>query len=256
MKPKRVMQTFAVLVAAGILGGCAEQTRSRMDIDPLTDQALRKMGATIGGARSFSFHSVATMEELIDTGQMAEFSREVRFVVRRPDRLRAEGHEGDHALTLWYEGKTLTVFEKVSNTCASVQVPGRLDAMLDNVADKHGLTFPLSDLLFSDPYKVLTADAHMGRYVGLEKADGAECHHLLFTQERIDWQIWIDAGDKAVPRKFSIDYKNAPGRPQFTAVLSDWNLSAQASEDQFKPIVPKDARKAEITQLLTAGEGE
>lgn len=257
MKPNRVMQTFAVFVAAGVLGGCAEQTRSRMDIDPRADDALRRMSATIGGAKSFSFQAVATMDEPVDTGQLAQFTRENRIVVRRPDRIRAEARQDEDALFLWYEGKTLTVLDKASNTYSTLRVPSRIDVMLDEIAVKHGLTLPLADLLFSDPYKALTTDAHMGRYVGEQAVDGCKCHHLLFTQELIDWQIWIDAGKEAVPRKFVIDYKSLPGRPEFSAVLSDWNLSASTGEEMFKSTVPKDAKQVELPRLFeAAAKGE
>jgi hypothetical protein len=257
MSNARLKSALGAAALAICLSGCAEQARSRMDIDPRADDALRRMSAAIGGAKSFSFRAVATMDEPVDTGQLAEFTRENRIVVRRPDRIRAEAHQGDDALFLWYAGRTLTVHDKASNTYAALQVPGRIDAMLDDVAAKHGLTLPLADLLFSDPYKTLTADAHMGRYVGLAELGGVKCHHLLFTQELIDWQIWIDAGKESVPRKFVIDYKNLPGRPEFSAVLSDWNLTAPTGDEQFKSAVPKDARKVELAHLFeAAAKGE
>jgi hypothetical protein len=256
MKRIRFGSALAAILAAGVLSGCAEQTRSRMDIDPAADAALRKMSAAISGAKSFSFRSVATMDEPVATGQLAQFTRENRIVVRKPDRILAEAHQDDDVLFLWYEGKTLTAFDKATNTYATLPVPGRIDTMLDDVAGKHGLTLPLADLLFSNPYKTLTADVDRGRYVGLVELGGVKCHHLLFTQEFIDWQIWIDAGQEAVPRKFVIDYKSLPGRPEFSAVLSDWNLAAPADENRFKPVLPKDAKQVELKKLISQAEGE
>ncbi len=252
MNAARVMRTAAMLMAVGILSGCSEQSRSRVDIDAQADDALRKMSAAIGGARALSFRCVATMEEPVATGQMAQFTRENRIVVRRPDRIFAEAREGDDALSLWYDGRSVTILDRQANTYALLQVPGQIDAMLDEMANKHGLTLSLADLLFSDPYRVLTAEAQMGRYVGLHEADGVMCHHLLFTQENIDWQIWIEAGMKPVPRRFAIDYKSLPGRPSFSALLSDWNLSPAAGDELFKPAVPNDARKVELAQLSEA----
>jgi hypothetical protein len=257
MKPRRLGAALAAVLVAGAVGGCAEQTRPRMAIDPRADDALHRMSAVLGRARSFSFRAVATMDEPVATGQMAQFTRENRIVVRRPDRIRAEAHQGDDALFVWYEGRTLTAHDKASNTYATLQVPGQIDAMLDDVALKHGLTLPLADLLFADPYKVLTADAHMGRYVGLDELGRVKCHHLLFTQETIDWQIWVDAGKEAVPRKLVIDYKSLPGRPEFSAVLSDWDLSASTRDEVFRSVVPKNAKKVELAKLFeAAAKGE
>jgi hypothetical protein len=257
MKARRAMQVFAILVAAGVFGGCTKQARSGIDIDPRADETLRKMSATVGGAKSFSFRSVVTMDEPVDTGQLAQFTRENRIIVCRPDRLRAEARQGDDALFLWYEDETLTIFDKASNVYAVLEVPNRIDAMLDDIALKHGLTLPLADLLFSDPYRVLTADVLMGRYAGLDEVGGVKCHHLLFTQETIDWQIWIDAGEKPVPRRFVMDYKSLPGRPEFSAVLSDWNLAASGGEQLFRPAVTTDAEKVELRKPFAAtAQGE
>jgi hypothetical protein len=246
---------LALILMAGPLSGCMEAGGHR-GFDPRADAALRKMSAAVGGARSFSFHSVTTMDEPIATGQLAQFSRENHIVVRRPDRIAAEGRQDEDALFLWYEGRNLTVLDKTAKLYATLDVPNRIDAMLKEVAVQHRLTLPMADLLFSDPYRVLTANAYTGRYVGLEKIAGVECHHVLFTQENLDWQMWIDAVGAPVPRKFVIDYKSMPERPQFSAVLSDWRLSAATPAEQFKPIIPPDAKKVDISHVLAAGKGE
>ncbi len=239
-----------MLMAAGVLSGCAEQVTRPARVDPQADEALRKMSAALAGARAFSVRGAMTMDEPVAEGHLAQFSRETNIVVRRPDRLMAERHEGDDVYIAWYTGNELTILDKRANTCAVAKVPGRIDDMLDEVATKYSLTMPLADLLFADPYKVLIADVLTGKYVGLHEVGGVNCAHLLFTQENVDWQIWIDAGREPLPRKVVIDYKHAPGRPQFIAVLSDWDLAASAVEDRFKPVLPKGVRKIEMDELL------
>jgi hypothetical protein len=247
----------AVLLVAGLSGGCAEQAARPARVDPRADEALRKMSAALGSATAFSFRSVSTMDEPVATGQMAQFSRETRVLVRRPDRVFAEARQDQDELSFWYEGRAVTVVDKASNTYAAVQVPARIDDMLDELANKHGLTLPLADLLFADPYKVLTADVLTGKCVGLHEVGGVKCTHLLFTQENVDWQIWIDAGKEPLPRKIVIDYKTVPGRPEFSAVLSDWDLSPSAEDGRFKPAVPNGAKKVELARLFeTATKGE
>ncbi len=243
---------FVALAAAS--GGCADEKQRTMDIDPRARDALRGMSRALGGANSFSFHTTTVMDQVIAAGQTGQFSRESRVVVRRPDRLFAEGKEGDGTFDFWYQGSTLTVLERPANFAATLDTPGHIDEMLDMVAKQYGLTVPLSDFLFTDPYKILTAEVHSGRYVGQNEVEGTKCHHLLFTQELIDWQIWIDAASPPVPRKFAIDYKVMPGRPQFTALFSDWNLSAATGDDTFKPVLPDGVKRVDLNALLKAAE--
>lgn len=219
-------------------------------IDPRAEKTLRSMSDKLGHARALSFKAATSMDEPIETGQMAQASRELKVAVHRPDRAFVECHAGDDVWALWYRGKEITLLDKTGNVYASVAAPATIDGMLEDVAQKHGLTLPLADLLFSDPYKVLTQEVRTGRYVGLHEVSGVKCHHLLFTQNGVDWQIWIDAGETPLPRKFVIDYKNAPGRPQFTAIFSDWKLSDPPKEDQFEPVIPKSAQKMALKKLL------
>ncbi len=250
MKHVRLGFAFVALQIVVVLSGCAAEATRPAHIDPRADQALRRMSAAIGGAQSFAVSATTTMDELLATGQLAEFSRQTRIVVRRPDRLFAEIHTTERAWLLWHAGSDLTILDKKAGTCASARVPEPIDDMLDELAAKYNLTMPLADLLFADPYKVLTADVLTGRFVGTHEVNGVECAQLLFTQENVDWQIWIEADKAPVPRKVVIDYKNLPGRPQFTAMLSDWSLSAAAGDEQFKPVLPKNVTTIEIARML------
>lgn len=254
MERVRIGMTWVVLLAAGVLSGCTQEVKRPARIDPRADEALRRMSAALSGSRSFSVRSTTTVDELLPSGQLGEFSRETTVTLRRPDRLLAEIQRGDDAWLLWHSDNDLTVLDRKVNTWATVKVPASNDDMLDDLARKHGLTMPLADLLFTDPYKVLTAEARTGSFVGTSQLNGVECSQLLFTQDNVDWQIWIATDKTALPRKIVIDYKNQPGRPQFTAVLRDWNLSAEAGDHQFKPALPKDVRKIEFAQMLQDSE--
>lgn len=255
MKRASLGALLALLLGAAWLTGGPDAQTSR-DFDPRADEALRKMSAALAGAKSFSFRSLTTMEEPIAPGQLAQFSRENRIVLQRPDRLYAEGRQDEDTLSLWYDGRAVTLLDKRANTSAVLKAPGGIDDMLAIAATRYGLTLPLADFLVSDPYKVLTADATTGRYVGLEDVAGTRCHHILFTQGALDWQLWIAASGAPVPRKFLIDYKLRPERPQFTAELSDWSLQPAVPDGEFTPNVPQDAKKVDIAALLAAGRGE
>ena len=101
----------------------------------------------------------------------------------------------------------------------------------------------------------MTERVQQGHYVGLHQVNGRDCHHLAFRQKLVDWQIWIDAGEKAVPRKLLIIYKKLPDQPRFGATLDDWNLSPNIADDQFVFAPPPDARRVEPDELLDDEQG-
>jgi len=221
-----------------------------MHIEPEADAALQRMSTALAHAQSFAFQAATTFDEPLAAGQLAQVSRKTRVTVHRPDRVFAEIHEGNDVSMLWYAGTDLTIYDTADNVFSAIRVPAQIDAMLDDVVKRYDLTIPLADLLFSDPYKILTSNIVTGKFIGVHKVNGTSCKHLLFTQENVDWQIWIDADTEPLPRKVVIDYKNLPGRPQFVAVLSNWNLHAQTGNEQFTPALPSNAKRIDMADLL------
>jgi hypothetical protein len=114
------------------------------------------------------------------------------------------------------------------------------------LAQKFGLTIPLADLLFADPYKTLIANVRSAQYLGMGYVFNDKCHHLAFRQEGVDWQIWLDDGPKPLPRKVVITYKESAGHPQYTSFLSNWNLAADVPDSAFAAQIPAGAKKVEF----------
>jgi hypothetical protein len=75
------------------------------------------------------------------------------------------------------------------------------------------------------------------------------------VEKFIDWQIWIEDGKQLVPRKIVITYKTMPGSPQFTAVLSEWDLKTRLPESIFTADIPADQGITKI-EFLTVKEAD
>jgi hypothetical protein len=196
------------------------------------------------------------MEDRADSGQLAQFSRDSVITIRRPDLFMAEVRRGQEMHRFWHHGKEFTILNVRRNEYAVIQTPQRIEEMLDFLADKHGIVIPLDDLLYPDPYRNLVAHIETGVFVDQSDIAGHKCDHLLFTQDNVDWQIWIDTGAQAVPRKVVITYKDDPDRPQYEAVLDDWQLDVAVDASQFAPQIPASAKKVDIKDLRDSEEGE
>jgi hypothetical protein len=109
-----------------------------------------------------------------------------------------------------------------------------------------GIDLPLIDLAMSDPYQNATAKVQGSRYYGISPVLGVPCHHLAFTQENVDWQVWIEDGPQPLIRKFVITQKNEPGAPEFTALITRWNMTDRIADSDFVFERPKGASKIEM----------
>ncbi len=252
MRPFAHHRVPLALAAAVLLGG-ALQALAAPKIDAQADQHLKAMCSLLAGLRTFSLTAQESYDESPGSGGMVQVSNQRRVTVRRPDRLAGEATGDTANREFYYDGQTATLFDRTQKVYAVVKVPGTIDAMLDRMVETYGVSQPLADFLFTDPHKVLTERVVSGRYVGKHQVGGGAaarpCHHLAFQQAEIDWQLWIDAGERPFPRKLLIVYKKAPGAPRYTATLDEWDLSLQTTDETFTFKAPDGARKIEVLSI-------
>jgi len=215
-------------------------------IDPRAKEILKKMSDYLKNARGFSFHADISFDEVLPSGLKLQFSATNKISVRRPNRIHAS-YDGDlDQRKFWYDGKSVTLLDTEENLYSTFAAPPEIDAAIDFAIEQYGLSVPLADLLYSDPYQILTENVVQGFYVGLSKVQGVDCYHLVFSQDTIDWQVWIEVSNRPVPRKVVITYKNQTGSPQYTALLSDWDFTSPLPDSLFNFQRPEGAEQIDI----------
>jgi hypothetical protein len=218
-----------------------------------TDKILQAMGDYLKTAKQFSFHAEITFDDIMPSGQKIQYSASNDIAVRRPDGVYAESQSDLGNMRFWYDGKNMTLMDVSLNVYAKVPVPSKIDDALDHLMDKYGFSPPLVDFIYHNAYNTLIENVEFGFYVGLHNINGIRCHHLAFVQKDIDWQIWIEDGKQMVPKKLTITYKNVPESPQFTAVLSEWDLDARLPDLLFNAdlISTKNLAKIDFMDVTT-----
>jgi hypothetical protein len=233
----------AVLGSVALVGGSQQEAPK---IEPKADQYLKAMSNYLAGLQTYSFQVEEFIDEVQDDGQKLQFSNQRQMSVSRPNHVFGED-VGDTANSLfYYDGKTVTVYDRRQKTYATEKVPGTIDAMLDDLHDRFDTHQTLADFLFADPYKVFTENVQSGSYVGLNQVGKVKCHHLAFRQNLLDWQIWIDAGKQPLPRKLVITFKRQEGQPQYTALIHRWDVNPKLSDEMFQFQAPEGVRKVDF----------
>ncbi|MDJ0950271.1 MAG: DUF2092 domain-containing protein [Alphaproteobacteria bacterium] len=210
---------------------------------------LEKMAETLKGSPQFAFSADVTWDMPTSTGIFLQLGQKADVLLRRANNLKVNVAGDIINREIWYDGKALTVVDPGTRTYATQDVPGSIDEALDFIMRSYGITPPLADFLYSDPFAVMTERADSGIYVGLHTVRGKRAHHLVFTQREIDWQIWISESDPPLPLRFAITYRTQPGIPRYTAVFSEWELSPQVSNDTFAFKAPDDAKRVMFVPL-------
>lgn len=210
---------------------------------------LQNMTDFMNSLEQFTFHSNATEDQMLASGQKLQFARTMKIFIRRPNRFRADVTGDLENQQLFYDGQTITLLDTDHNFYGTIQVPDTIDVALDHALKSFSLRAPLADLIRPDSFDLLTEHVTSSSYIGLHHVDGFRCHHLAFRQDDIDWQVWIEDGARPLLRKMIITQKHVTGAPQFTVVLSDWNVAAKLSDGLFIFTVPKNAKKIEFLPM-------
>ena len=245
----RLLAVFAALSLAA--AASAEPARG---VDPAAAALVRKMSGSLRSAASFTVHAEIVYDEALRAGRKLQFAGALDAALRRPDRLALDFRSDLGGKQLWYDGKTFTLLDLVAGVFAAEAAPPTIAATLTKLSSEQGLSFPLADLVAEDPYAQLMAGALSGFVVGPGDVNGATCHHLAFVQEDLDWQIWIDAGERPLPCKLVIVYTGLPGAPQYSATLSDWTFPKTLPDERFEARLPEEAHRVEfVTARGAAG---
>jgi hypothetical protein len=166
------------------------------------------------------------------------------MAVRRPDRIRAHGTDRSGAeRSLIYDGRQVTVLDHAQGVYATAEQTGDVDAVLRFAEGQLGIPVPLGELLRADLGEQLDADLVFAAVVGQETLDGVRCDHLALRNADRGIQLWVQQGETPLPRRIAITWEQAPGRPQFRARLTQWELSPKLPDSLFAFEPPKGAER-------------
>lgn len=212
-------------------------------VESKANQILRAMSDYVASLKQFEIQTENTLEVVLRSGQKNQFDNPATLLMNRPDKFRA-GRKGDLVdQELYYDGKVLTLIMRGEKVYASADAPPTIEEVLDFAREYLDVFAPAGDLLYKNSYDILMEDVVTGFYVGKSVVDDVQCHHLAFRGNEVDWQIWVEAGSKPLPKKFIITSKWIAGSPQFSVHVRDWNLSPKITETTFVFTPPEGVRR-------------
>lgn len=206
---------------------------SKKGIDPEADRLLHQMSDYLAGLKSFTVRSTAADEVVMKGGQKIQVLSASDVSVERPNRMRSEQIGAKNGMAFYYDGKQMTLSCKANDTYASAPAPATIDEAIDEARKKFHIEAPGADLLYADPYSILTEQVKSGKVIDKETVDGVTTNHLAFEGEDVDWQIWIRESTSPLPLRFVITSKKEKGAPQFIVQLTNWQPGAKMSADTF-----------------------
>jgi len=237
----------ALLSGAPLLSYAQEQPA----VDPEALQLLKAMSDYLVPLKQFTVRGEAAREDVLGSGQKLLFHNQFRLALQRPNKLHLARQHADKDLELFYDGEQITLFGKLRKVYATTSAPPTIDETLDFVAEALGISTSARDLFYEDVYDELVSDVVSGSYLGEVEIDGVLCEHLAFRSEDADWQIWIEQGERPLPRKYVITARWLVAAPTYAVRLREWDLSPNLTDKEFLFKAPEDASRIRFLYELS-----
>jgi hypothetical protein len=232
----------------------AEEAAIEATIEAYTDEVkglLKQSADFLAAQSSFGFRAHLGFDAVQLNGQKLEFGATRKVTLRRPDRLRVEAtqRDGDRR-TIFFDGEQIAIDLPEENAYVAVKKPGTLDAAIGYLVDDLDTPAPLHDFLSSNFYDGVEDKILVGFYVEEAAVGERRCHHLAFRSSEVDVQIWIEDGERPLPCRLVITYKQEEGSPQFWAQFHDWDLSPKTPDRLFEYEPPEGAERLALQTAI------
>ena len=181
---------------------------------PTALEVLKRMSTTLGASKAFTFHSRIVLELPIRTGQFITLFSSAEVSLKRPDKLRARlSGEAPH-FDFYFDGTTASAFAPKDKVYSTTKLRPPSTRVLPELQQETGIRFVSAPLLFSDPYEVLTRRLISGVVVGSAMVNRIACYHLAFQIAwGVNWEIWIEAGKRALPWRLAVTFTDRTNFP-------------------------------------------
>jgi hypothetical protein len=174
-------------------------------------------------------------------------------LLSRPDKVRVSRTGGYADVEMVFDGKTVSAVGKNINAYTQLEAAGSIDQLISKLRGMNLIVAPGADLLGSHIFDDLMMDVIVARHIGRGVIDGVECEHIAFRNLDIDWQLWVEVGDRPIPRRYVITSKGVGGAPQYTLRIKEWKSDAIGA-DAFAFTPPQGAKKVALDALANIDE--
>jgi hypothetical protein len=247
LHPDMKKSLIVSIVAAAAATANAKPAQNK-NVEQKALDALENMGTFLRNQQSFEVKTTTETDYELDNGQTVRLAKQGDLHVRRPDHLRADVTSERKDRQFFYDGKTFVMFAPKMGFYTRVDAPPTILELADDLESRYGLELPLVDLFRWGTPEASTDELTAAHYIGPATIDGVATDQYAFRQKGVDWQLWIQSGDKPVPRKLLLTTTDDPNRPQHSVEMT-WQLDAKEPDSTFTFNPPRTAAQIGITEI-------
>ena len=222
-------------------------------VDPAAVEALQRMSRYLMSLTTAEVTSRGSLDVVTGDGQRVQLDGVTNYKLRKPGFV-IDYVSDNKKRRFLYDGKHFTVYAPTTGMYATVAAPATNREVLDTIYRQYGIALPLEDLFrWGDPANTRRGALKGAYQVGTATLDGVPTDHYAFREETVDWELWVQQGDRPLPQKLVIVDLTDPARPTFIARL-DWKVNPALADADFTFVPDKDAKRIELATYKGSGE--
>ena len=215
---------------------------------------LKAMTDYLVSQKALEYTFDSSIEVITPEIQKIQYTSSGHAFLERPNKLRVSRLSGNGELDLFFDGKTATLYGPGNKIYAEVGSAESVDQLIDELEHKYGFAGPGADLLLSNAYDTLMENVTDAKDLGTGIIGGVTCDHVAFRTHETDWQLWVQIGAEAIPRKFIITSKTIAAAPEYSVVVTGWETGAKSEPSAFVFTPPSDAKKGTLADFAGLDE--
>ena len=214
-------------------------------VEPRALQALEQMGSYLRSLKQFGVQASSQTDQVLDNGQTVEFRHVTQLLAQQPDKLMVTVDQQGLRRSLYYNGKTFTLYQSPGTYYASAPAPASINALIDLLNTRYGIELPLADLFRWNAGTARQVGLKSALLIGSDTLDGQRCDHYALRQDDIDWQLWLRQGPQPLPCRLTISLRDTGAQPRHSVDFT-WQLNAPINAGSFEFDPPAGAQQVPL----------
>lgn len=247
MKHKELIRGFAAMM----LVMCMTSSSAFAGPDPdrwdaKAVEVLKQMDTYTNSLGKFVIKAESYLDATIGEGLVISNAYKTTVSVDRANALHSVAESGLQTNEIYLNKTALTIYTGEQKFYSRSQVPEPLDAGLMFALEELDVETPLLDLLIINALdRLISPETEVVYVTGDSSIRGVECHHILISGRLVDMQVWIEKGDKPVPRRTVMTYKYGEGTPR-NEVFLEWSAVDGFDKSEFEFVPPEGATEIDF----------
>lgn len=244
MNTRSKLPIYILAVFMSVFAFSAQAAEVKQDAKAI--EVLKQMAAYKATLDKVVITGVTLADAGLGAGLIVSNSEEISVSLNRPGSLRINRFDGETNKGLYFHDGLLTVYSSASMLYAQADIPEEIDAAMEFALVELDVEAPVMDLIYKDAAARLLGSNETILYLtDKSRVGGTNCHQIAIRGAEVDVQLWIEEGDRPVPRRIMITSKWEGGSPRFTANL-DWDTNPEFEQGYFEFQAPEGATKIEF----------